>query len=70
MDPSELKELIIKSNKIHNQLKEVKSFIPEEVTRKFAFVSVVSDREIKRVKNFQKKSLVRRPEMGFLNKRS
>ena len=37
----------------------------EEVTRKFAFVSVVSDREIKKGEKFSKENLwVRRPGTG------
>ncbi len=66
MDPSELKELIIKSNKIYNQLRGSKDHLhQEEVTRKFAFVSVVSDKEIKKGEKFSKENLwVRRPGNG------
>lgn len=66
MDPNELKELIFKSHKIFNQLKGGKDHLQqEEVTRKFAFVSVVSDKEIKKGERFSKKNLwVRRPGNG------
>ena len=66
MDPKDLKELITKSVKIFNQLKGSKNNLKqEEVTRKFAFVSVVSDREIKKGEKFSKENLwVRRPGTG------
>ncbi len=67
MDPKELKELLIKSEKTYNQLKGSKNNLrQEEVTRKFAFVSVVSDKEIKKGEKFSKQNLwVRRPGTGY-----
>ena len=67
MDSSELKELLDVSKKIHASLNSTKDIIEEEnVTRKFAFHSVVSNSNISKGEKFSKKNLTtKRPGTGY-----
>ena len=66
MDHKGLKNLIEKSIKIFNQKKGNKNHLIEEgIVRRFAFVSVVSERTIKKGEKLTKNNLwVRRPGTG------
>lgn len=67
MDSSELKELLDVSKKIHASLNSTKDIIEEEnVTRKFAFHSVVSNSNISKGEKFSKENLTtKRPGTGY-----
>ena len=69
MDETQLKTLIGDSKIIFNQIKGEKNLLKEEqVTRNFAFSSVVSIKEIKKGEKFSLKNLwVKRPGTGFFN---
>ena len=69
MDETQLKALIEDSKIIFNQIKGEKNLLKEEqVTRNFAFSSVVSIKEIKKGEKFSLKNLwVKRPGTGFFN---
>ena len=66
MDEKELQKLILFSEKNYQQFQGNKNSIKEEkVTKNFAFVSVVSDKLIKKGKKLSKSNLwVRRPGNG------
>jgi N-acetylneuraminate synthase len=67
MDKNELKKLILGSDQIYRQCKGNKSFILEEnVTRKFAFASVVAINDIKINEKFTLNNIwVKRPGTGY-----
>ena len=67
MDKNELKELIIVSKQIHASLNSKKDIIEEEnITRRFAFHSVVSKSKILKGQKFDKKNLTtKRPGTGY-----
>ena len=66
MDENELKDLLLVSNQIHASLDSQKDIINEEdITRKFAFHSVVSNSNIFKGQRFTKKNLTtKRPGTG------
>ena len=67
IDENQLKKLIINSKRISKQIKGNKNHLlkEEEVTRRFAFASVVSFKDIKKGEKFSKKNLwVMRPGTG------
>ena len=66
MDKEELKELLLVSKQIHASLDSQKDIINEEdITRKFAFHSVVSNSNIFKGERFSKKNLTtKRPGTG------
>ena len=69
IDEQQLKELITTSERVHKQLKGKKDRIKEEqVTRNFAYSSVVSIRDIKKGEVFSRNNLwVKRPGTGYFN---
>ena len=69
MDENQLKDLIKDSEIIFRQIKGDKESLKEEqVTRNFAFSSVVSIKEIKKGEKFSLKNLwVKRPGTGYLS---
>ena len=69
IDEKQLKDLINIVDRTCKQLKGKKSRLKEEqVTRNFAFASVISLKEIKKGEKFSKKNLwVRRPGTGYFN---
>ncbi len=69
MDENQLKDLIKDSEIIFRQIKGDKNLLKEEqVTRNFAFSSVVSIKEIKKGEKFSLKNLwVKRPGTGYLS---
>ena len=70
INEKELKELIISSTRIMTQMKGSKDKLlkQEEVTRRFAFASVVAIKDIKKGQNFSNENLfVMRPGTGYFN---
>ena len=67
MDEQELKELLFASKNVHDSLSSRKDVIKEEnITRRFAFHSVVSNSDIIKGQKFSKKNLTtKRPGTGF-----
>ena len=67
IDEKQLAELILYSTRIENQLKGTKNILKEEeITRKFAFASVVTIKKIKKGEKLTKKNIwVKRPGTGY-----
>ena len=67
MDEQELRELLFASKNVHDSLSSRKDVIKEEnITRRFAFHSVVSNSDIIKGQKFSKKNLTtKRPGTGF-----
>lgn len=67
MDKEELKELLVVSKQIHASLESTKDIIKEEnITRRFAFHSVVSNSNILKGQKFSKQNLTtKRPGTGY-----
>ena len=69
IDEKQLKDLINVVDRTYKQLKGNKTRLREEqITRNFAFASVISLKEIKKGEKFSKKNLwVKRPGTGYFN---
>tara|TARA_B100000424_G_scaffold266082_1_gene256674 strand:+ start:531 stop:1562 length:1032 start_codon:yes stop_codon:yes gene_type:complete len=69
IDEKQLKNLIEVSGRVHDQLKGNKNRLKQEqVTRNFAYSSVISLRNIKKGEKFSKNNLwVKRPGTGYFN---